>query len=156
MHYYGDGFFTYVDELLLYDSSCVNDYDLQIQSPSLTINKEGGSFSFTVPKNHRAWTLFENGAVLKRTSQIIIYEDAQWLWEGCIVDYGKDYIGNFKINCDGALQYLKNTTFPLENIVNITKISTETNNAFFIRAFGLFMRKIVTQHNGRINESRRP
>lgn len=137
---------------LLYDGLCVSERSITIQSPTVTIDKEGGSFSFTVPKEHVLWPSFENETVLRRTSQIIIYEDDEWFWEGCIVDYGKDYFGNFKINCSGALQYLKNTTFPLENIVNITKNSTETNNAFFIRAFSKFVKEITTQHNNRIND----
>ena len=140
------------EDFLLYDSLCINEYDKQIQSPTLTIDKEGGSFSFTVSKEHYTWALFENRSIMKRTSQIIIYENDEWLWEGCIVDYSKDYAGNFKIDCSGALQYLKNTTLPLSNIVNVKKPLTQGNDGFFKSVFKIFMQKIVTQHNERIND----
>ena len=140
------------DSVLLYDSSCVNEYIKQLQSPALVIDKEGGSFSFSIPKEHETWAMFENGVVLKRTSQIIIFENNKWIWEGFITDYNKDLIGNYKVACTGALQYLKNTNFPLENIVNVSKNDKETMVAFAKRALSIFMKNIVTQHNNRIND----
>lgn len=137
---------------LLYDSLCISERAMTIQSPTIEINKEGGSFSFTVPKEHALWSSFENETVLRRTSQIVMFEDDEWLWEGCIIDYGKDYFGNFKINCSGALKYLKNTNLPLEKIVDITRWSTETSSDFFVRAFSTFAKAITTQHNNRIND----
>lgn len=142
----------YHDNVLLYDSSCVNEHIKQLQSPVVGIDKEGGSLSFSIPREHDSWAMFENGVVLKRTSQITIFENNKWLWEGFITDYNKDLLGNYKISCSGALQYLKNTTFPLENIVNVSKNDRETTVDFAKRALSSFMKKIVTQHNNRIND----
>lgn len=142
----------YHDNVLLYDSSCVNERIKQLQSPALAIDKEGGSLSFSIPREHDSWEMFENGVPLKRTSQITVFENNKWLWEGFITDYNKDLLGNYKINCIGALQYLKNTVFPLENIINVSKNDRETMVSFGKRALSLFMKKIVTQHNNRIND----
>lgn len=143
---------VYHDSVLLYDSSCVNEHIKQLQSPALVIDKEGGSFSFSIPREHETWAMFENGVILKRTSQITIFENNKWLWEGFITDYNKDLLGNYKISCIGALQYLKNTTFHLENIVNVSRNDRDTMIDFAKKALSIFMKKIVTQHNNRIND----
>ena len=143
---------VFINRELLYDTLLVEDSSMKIQSPSLVIDKEGGSFSFTVPRKHFMWKSFHNGSVMKRTSQIIIFENDDWLWEGCILDYNMDYVGNFKIECAGALQYLKNTYFPLTSIVDIQRSYLEPSVVFAKRALGLFMAEIAKQHNNRIND----
>lgn len=147
---------VYVNGDVLYDSLPVMEDDLRIYSPVLTLDKEGGTFEFTLPKNHPLWNVessHHDGALFLSTlDQIVIHDDNGWIWEGFPSDYHEDYAGNYKITCTGALKLLEDVSRPLEVAVDVTKRTSETNDGFLKRAIRAFTEFVVNAYNDRLDE----
>ena len=151
---------VFVNGELLYDSALVNDKELQIISPTININEEGGSFSFTFPKNHSLWGKIipginnntEHPIFTQKTDTVTVMENNKWLWEGYISDYQEAFNGDYNITCDGALCYLKHVDLPLKHILDKTRRAGESQADFFKRAYKTFVKQILRQYNDRINE----
>lgn len=147
---------VYVNGDILYDSLPIMEDELRIYSPVLNLDKEGGTFEFTLPKGHPLWNVestHHDGALFLSTlDQIVIYENDKWIWEGFPSDYLEDYAGNYKITCTGALKLLEDVSRPLEVAVDVTKNSSEGNEAFLKRAIKAFTEFVVKAYNDRLEE----
>lgn len=146
----------YVNDDLLYDSFPINEDDLRIYSPTLDLDKEGGSLSFILPKGHPLWNLQStrhSGALFTSSlDQIILLQDGVWVWEGFPSEYDQDLVGNYRVTCSGAINLLKNIVIPLGNPVNVTINVGEDKSAFLERAIKAFTTAIVGRYNDRIDE----
>ena len=147
---------VYVNGEVLYDSLPMMEDDLRIYSPVVNFDKEGGSFEFTLPREHPLWnvesTHHDGVLFLSTLDQVVIHDDNGWIWEGFPSDYNEDYAGNYKITCTGALKLLEDVSRPLEVAVNITKGSSETNEGFLKRAIRQFTEFVINAYNGRLDE----
>lgn len=147
---------VYVNGEVLYDSLPIMEDELRIYSPILTLNKEGGTFEFTLPKGHPLWSVKSSrhsGALfLSKIDQIIVENENGWLWEGFPSDYTEDYSGNWHIVCSGGLHYLKNVVASLSHTVNYTKNSGESNNEYLTRCIKGFTQIMCTHYNERLDE----
>ena len=151
---------VFVNGTLLYDSFLVNEKGLQILSPVLTVNEEGGSFTFTLPKSHILWNTLashfgSNDSYIlftRKTDTIVINRNGKWLWEGYISNFEEDFDGSYSITCSGALTYLKNIRCPLGVILNRTRGSNETRASHFENAFRRLVKKVLRQYNNRLND----
>lgn len=147
---------VYVNGEVLYDSLPIMEDDLRIYSPVLTLNKEGGVFEFTLPKGHPLWSVKSSrhpGALfLSKIDQIIVENENGWLWEGFPSDYSEDYSGNWHIVCQGGLHYLEDAVVGLVHVVNYTKNSGESNDAYLARCIKRFTESMCNHHNGRLDE----
>lgn len=147
---------VYVNGEVLYDSLPITEDELRIYSPTLTLNKEGGTFEFTLPKGHPLWSVQSSrhpGALfLSKVDQVIIENEKGWLWEGFPSDYNEDFAGNWKITCKGGLHYLEDAICPLTQVCNLSKNSGEGNETYLKRCIKRFTESICGHHNGRLDE----
>lgn len=151
---------VFVNGTLLYDSFLVNEKELQILSPVLTVNEEGGSFTFTLPKSHILWNTLashfgnSDAYVLftRKTDTIVINRDGKWLWEGYISNFEEDLDGSYSVTCSGALTYLKNIRCPLSVVLNRTRDANETRVSHFENSFRRLVKKVLRQYNDRLND----
>lgn len=156
---------------LIHDSLIVNDPTMRICNPSLKINSDGGSFSFTFPKKHVLWEsdkITTDPLFCRRTDYVIIFKDGEWLWEGFPVSYNENLDGDYDVVCDGAYRYMDNVFYPLSNPLNLTyapsvhytplKPSSAglsawwSSESFGRFCFFMFMHKICRQYNNRLND----
>lgn len=147
---------VYVNGKILYDSLPVFEDALRIYSPILTLNKEGGTFEFTLPKGHPLWSVQSTrhpGALfMSKIDQIVIENENGWLWEGFPSDYSEDHFGNWQIVCNGGLHYLEDAVVSLEQVINYTKNSGESNTAYLARCIKKFTERMCNEHNERLDE----
>ena len=147
---------VYVNGEVLYDSLPIMEDELRIYSPILTLNKEGGTFEFTLPKCHPLWSVQSTrhpGALfMSKIDQIVVENENGWLWEGFPSDYSEDYSGNWHIVCKGGLHYLEDAVVALVQIVNYTKNSGESDETYLARCIRRFTESMCNHHNGRLDE----
>lgn len=147
---------VYVNGEVLYDSLPMMEDDLRIYSPVLNLNKEGGTFQFTIPKDHPLWnvqsTHHPGVLFLSCLDQIVVHNENGWLWEGFPVDYSEDFVGNYNIVCEGALHYLENVFFPLTQLINKSNTSNKSDEAFLKECITSITTTIVNQHNSRLDD----
>ena len=113
---------------LLFDNA-IPDEDLKLINPKLTLeDNEPGSLDFTLPTFHRFYGLMGVNVSVdedltrdleasdkrpyflnNRDTQIIVYKDGEWYWEGFPSDYSRSFNGDYTIHCDGAFAYLDST-----------------------------------------------
>ena len=147
---------VYVNGEILYDSIPVFEDSLRVYSPVLTLNKEGGLFEFTLPKGHPLWSVQSTRhpgiLFMSKIDQIIVENENGWLWEGFPSDYSEDYSGNWHIVCKGGLHYLEDAVAGLVHVVNYTKNSDESNDAYLARCIRRFTESMCNHHNERLDE----
>lgn len=153
------GYEVFINGELLYDSLLVNETDMQIIDPVLSIDVEGGSFSFIVPTSHRLWgsyfSKFSDDSYLlftRRTDTVVINKNGHWLWEGFISDFSSDLEGSYNVTCTGSLRYLENAKIPLRQVLNRVRSDSETKKEHFEKAYKIFISRILKHYNDRINE----
>lgn len=146
------------NQKLIFDSLLVNEPGMQILNPRLSMDVDGGSFSFTFPKSHKLWNSDGRSSAFlcNRTDQVTIMVDGEWLWEGFPSDYTKTIDGDYEIHCPGALMYLDNAKYPLSQPLNMVYAAGSPHYTglagFFKYAVVYFIKKMMKHHNDRIND----
>lgn len=139
------------DTFLLSDSLLIDDGTRRIYNPSLTLDFDGGQFSFTLPQEHVLWDQ-KDDILGQRTTAIIIEKDGQWLWEGFPTDYSMDLYGNYQVSCSGALKYLDNVVYPLSQPLNITADGVSDLTTHLRNGIIIFTKKVLQKHNDVLND----
>lgn len=80
--------------------------DLAVINPVITQEaNKAGTFSFTIPPNHPKYSL-----IRKRLDLIEVYRDDELLFEGICTEDGTDFFNQRKIDCEGSLTFLNDST----------------------------------------------
>lgn len=79
---------------------------LAIVNPVITQEaNKAGTFSFTIPPTHPKYSL-----IRKRLDLIEVYRDDELLFEGVCTEDGTDFFNQRKIDCEGSLTFLNDST----------------------------------------------
>lgn len=80
--------------------------DLAVINPVITQEaNKAGTFSFTIPPNHPKYSL-----IRKRLDLIEVYRDDELLFEGVCTEDGTDFFNQRRIECEGSLTFLNDST----------------------------------------------
>ena len=80
--------------------------DLAVINPVITQEaNKAGTFSFTIPPNHPKYSL-----IRKRLDLIEVYRDDELLFEGVCTEDGTDFFNQRRIDCEGSLTFLNDST----------------------------------------------
>lgn len=80
--------------------------DLAVINPVITQEaNKAGTFSFTIPPNHPKYSL-----IRKRLDLIEVHRDGEIIFEGVCTEDGTDFFNQRRIDCEGSLTFLNDST----------------------------------------------
>lgn len=80
--------------------------ELAVINPVITQEaNKAGTFSFTIPPNHPKYSL-----IRKRLDLIEVHRDGEILFEGVCTEDGTDFFNQRRIDCEGSLTFLNDST----------------------------------------------
>lgn len=80
--------------------------ELAVINPVITQEaNKAGTFSFTIPPNHPKYSL-----IRKRLDLIEVHRDGEIIFEGVCTEDGTDFFNQRRIDCEGSLTFLNDST----------------------------------------------
>lgn len=104
--------------------------DLALIEPIVTLEEnKAGTFTFTMPLNHPLWDVLK-----KRAETISVYNDAELIFRGVVINTTTDFYKNRQVYCEGELTYFNDSIqrqarYQGVNVTELLKAYIDNHNA---------------------------
>jgi len=143
---------VFSDSRCIYSSAMylVGEYSKKtIIDPVLTLeDNTAGTFVFTIPKNHAAYSDTSSSGIRRMASEISVERATtnrttyEKIWAGRVISEDVDFDGNRVLTCEGELNYLRDTRQPQKQYAYSVGPSD-------------YMKALLSYHNSKVSAKKR-